>query len=295
MRRGSEIQTPFRYVKGQESVGEGLKMNAMRYPWAAAVILCAAAPVLHGQTNAFDKPPAGVEDALRARVAKFYQAFVDGKYRKADEVVAEECKDEFFAAKKSRFNGFHIDQVIFEENFTKARVVTLVDVEVAMVSEKMAMKAPQTTLWRLENGEWWWYIYKNVDEVDTPFGKVRRPRNEDVKDTPPAAMQPISMAALAHMVKPEKETIQMSGTKSSAQTVKIMNEAPGPVTLGVRPITTPGLTAKLDRTDVSAHGSAALSISYTPGKNQAAGPAEVQVITFPSNSVITVKVEFTDK
>ena len=39
-----------------------------------------------------------MDEALRARIHKFYQAHVDAKYRIADQVVAEDSKDLFFAA-----------------------------------------------------------------------------------------------------------------------------------------------------------------------------------------------------
>ena len=51
----------------------------------------------------FRKAPPEVDDALRQRVTAFYQAHVDGKFRAADQFVAEDSKDAFFEAPKRRY------------------------------------------------------------------------------------------------------------------------------------------------------------------------------------------------
>jgi hypothetical protein len=65
-----------------------------------------------GQVDLFQKAPPEVDEALRARVTKFYQAHVDGKYRLADEVVAEDSKDAFFEARKPRYRKFELSRII---------------------------------------------------------------------------------------------------------------------------------------------------------------------------------------
>ena len=52
--------------------------------------------------NIFEKAPPEVDEALRARITRFYQAFIDGKFRLADALVADDSKDVFFAAEKRR-------------------------------------------------------------------------------------------------------------------------------------------------------------------------------------------------
>src|SRR3954468_23727332 len=78
---------------------------------------------LHAQTatNPFDKAPPEVDAALRERIAKFYQAHVDKKPRLADQYVAEETKDFFFATSKPAYLSFHIDSIFYSDNFTKAK------------------------------------------------------------------------------------------------------------------------------------------------------------------------------
>lgn len=40
----------------------------------------------------FEKAPPNVDEALRARITEFYQYFVDGKFRDADGLVADDSK-----------------------------------------------------------------------------------------------------------------------------------------------------------------------------------------------------------
>ena len=67
-------------------------------------------------------PPPDVDQALRARVTEFFQAHVDGAFRKAFEIVAEDTKDYYFATEKVRFKSFKIVDIKYSDNFTKAVV-----------------------------------------------------------------------------------------------------------------------------------------------------------------------------
>src|SRR5262245_31278623 len=77
-----------------------------------------------------DKPPAEVDQALRGRIAKFYQAHVDGKFRQADELVADDTKDYFYEAKKTRFLSYEIQRIEYSENFTRALAIVLCEMRV---------------------------------------------------------------------------------------------------------------------------------------------------------------------
>ena len=76
-------------------------------------------------------PPAEAEQALRARVTEFLQYHVDGNFRKAYDMVAEDTKDDYFNSGKVQLKGFKIDDVKFTDDFTKATVTATIveDVE----------------------------------------------------------------------------------------------------------------------------------------------------------------------
>ena len=95
----------------------------------AAFVSCAVLVAQTKPTDVFEKAPPQVDEALRQNVAKFYQAHVDGKFRNAEAVIAEDSKDTFYNLEKQRYFSFEIVRINYSENFTKAAVVTGVEVE----------------------------------------------------------------------------------------------------------------------------------------------------------------------
>src|ERR1044071_4289257 len=85
-----------------------------------AVSLFAQAPA-----DLFQKAPPAVDQALRERIARFYQLHVDSKFRQAESLVAEDSKDFFYSANKPKYLGFEIKQIIYSDDFTKARAVVI--------------------------------------------------------------------------------------------------------------------------------------------------------------------------
>jgi len=85
---------------------------------ASLVLLLVSGLWAQSPADVFNKPPADVDEALRSRIAKFYQAHVDKKFRQADEYVAEDTKDFYYQANKPAYLEFHIDNVLYQVNFT---------------------------------------------------------------------------------------------------------------------------------------------------------------------------------
>src|SRR5579862_6988218 len=109
--------------------------------------------------NVFDKAPPDVDEALRARITKFYQAHVDGKARQAEQYVAEDTKDFFFDTNKPRYLDFRIDTITYSDHFTKARAVVLCKQRVMMPGfTDHPMDVPTPSTWKVEDGKWYWYV-----------------------------------------------------------------------------------------------------------------------------------------
>src|SRR5690348_10159194 len=87
-------------------------------------LVCACAAAEEPVWVSGHKAPAGTNEALKARVSGFYQAFVDGKFRKADEYVAEDSKDSFFSMAKAPYKSFEVLDLFYTEDFKKAKVIT---------------------------------------------------------------------------------------------------------------------------------------------------------------------------
>src|SRR5580704_1507529 len=62
------------------------------------------------------KAPSEVEQALRARVAEFFQLHVESNFQKAYGMVAEDTKKYYFDNKKNTYKSFRIAGVKFLNN-----------------------------------------------------------------------------------------------------------------------------------------------------------------------------------
>lgn len=141
-----------------------------------ALVFSLGSLVLEAQTavELFKKAPPAVDEALRARVNEFYQYHVDKKFRKADALVAEESKDTFYAALKQEPLSFRINEIQYEENFSKARVMTLLKVErgIPYSAGLVRMDMPVQTYWKVIDGQWFFYLPERPCRP-TPMGPCR--------------------------------------------------------------------------------------------------------------------------
>ena len=83
----------------------------MRKWMLAAFVSCAVVVAQTKPTDVFEKAPPQIDDALRENVAKFFKAHVDGKFRQAEEVIAEDSKDFFYNMEKQRYFSFEIVRI----------------------------------------------------------------------------------------------------------------------------------------------------------------------------------------
>ncbi len=189
--------------------------------------------------NVFEKAPPDVDDALRARITQFYQDFVDGKFRQADAFVAEDSKDVFFAMEKKRYGACALGNVTYSDNFTKARAVTTCDTEYFMMGRPIPIKLPISSMWKIENGEWVWYVIpiSQRTEMNTPFGPVKVPpppaAGEQTASSPSIAMKMVAPETVLNGVKVDRDAVEFNPSKSSKQEVQVTNTLPGPVTITV--------------------------------------------------------------
>ena len=264
----------------------------LRKPWLFLLLL----PLLTAQSPAdlFTKAPPEVDAALRARIAKFYQAHVDGKPRRAEEIVAEESKDYFYNVRKPQFLSFEISKIEYSKDFTEAKVITLVETYVIVLGfGNKPMKVPVTSLWKIENGQWCWYITDDLINT-TPFGKLGNPPGggapgkapmPDIKNAP-------GVATITQQVKADKLVAELKAAESSSDQITIHNGMPGTVTLELRGPTRPGLEIKVDRTEIPAGENAVVSFHFEPVQNVPTRPAHVDVAIQPLNITIPLRVTF---
>lgn len=267
-----------------------------------AVLVCASPLASQNPAELFEKAPPDIEEALRARVTKFYQYHVDGKFRAADALVAEDSKDAFFGADKQRCRAFTIARIQYSDNFTRASALVICETEMMMPPVGLIpIKMPLRSLWKVENGEWFWYVEppKPGSPLSTMFGVPgsQTPPPQPSPDGSPApppmpAFTPlVDLETLQNAVKADRTEITfVAGTKATER-VRLANRLPGGVRLDLRPSKIPGFEISLDKQDLEQNEVATLTISYQPGAGDKPVPAVLTVLVTPAEQEIPIRIE----
>jgi hypothetical protein len=237
------------------------------------------AAVLSAQTdNPFNRPPAEVDAALRARATEFFEYHVKGEFRKAESLVAEDTKEFFYTHNKPRYLGIEISRIEYSANFTRAKVVVICEQYVMMpgFSDK-PIKVPTPSTWKVENGKWYWYV--DPDSLgQSPFGKMTPGPGPSAGSMPsvPALPRlgsvPTTPDFLFTQVKADKQSVSLKAGESDQ--VTFLNGAPGMITLSLQG-KLPGIEAKFDRTSFQAGEKAVLTLKA--GSDAKPGVLNVQV------------------
>jgi hypothetical protein len=248
-------------------------------------------------SDLFNKPPADVDQALRARISEFYQYHVAGQFRQAEAMVAEDTKDYFYSHKKPRYLSFEIVRIEYSENFTRANATMSTEQHVPIVGlADKPLKIPSRSMWKLENGKWCWFVDQDALR-NTPFGRMVPGPGKSTGGMPPPVPEGGGLPSLPspgglpgmpptksgldtspaikdvlNRIKADKQTV---GLKSGApDQVKFTNTALGRMDLKVVAVPE-GIEAKFDRAALNPNDVAVLTVRA--GKDAKSGAIRVQV------------------
>lgn len=227
------------------------------------------------------KPPAGVDEVLRARINQFFQFMVDAKYRQAESLVAEDSKDVYYNGQKPKYLSFELKDIEYSENFTRAKAATLCETIVNMVGfAGQPIKITAQSYWKLIDGQWFWYIDPAIAHR-TPFGTMS-PGSGPRPPGMPATI-PTDPGFAMGKVKADKQALELEAGDSGA--VTLTNSALGPmnITLSGR---ISGVDVKLDKVNLNAGDKAVLSVATHPGAES--GTLSIQVEQ--TNEVIPIRI-----
>jgi hypothetical protein len=239
----------------------------------------------------FHKAPPAVDEALRARIAKFFQLHVDGKFRQAEALVAEDSKDFFYSANKPKYMGFEIKNIVYTDDFAKAKAVVVAQMVVmAPGFLDKPVPVPIPSRWKLVNGEWYWYI--DEDELNmTPFGKMKGGTAAPGGSGVPAIPGPEEAAKLLAGVKAENEEVVLKAKEPGSAEFTIVNTMPGSVSLALDELQFPGISVKLDAAELAAGAKAHVTLDWKPGR-YLARTIEVRVRVQPTNQLLRLRARF---
>jgi len=227
-------------------------------------------------------PPPEVDQALRERANQFLQYQVDGNFRKSFDLVAEDTKDWYFAATKSKLISFKIESLEYSDNFTKAIVKGVSKRNVSALGQTFTLDIPMKDSWKLEDGKWMWY--RNVVEgtMETPFGTIPSPKG----DTPagaepsrpaglPTDTSPKAVAAAGERLATATDAFSVSKTSikfvegvAASDEIVFHNGAPGLVRLLVNKVVEmPSVAVETLDTMVKPNQDVHVKVTYTPGES----------------------------
>ncbi len=259
----------------------------------ALIVFPAAAPGQAAGGTGFNRPPAGVDEALRARILEFYKLEQEGRFRQAEGLVCEESRDRYYDMEKRRWTSVDLIQTLYEDNFTKARATMALGTTMNTFSGPLPVKAPLTSLWHLEKGTWCRYIPEpSRDGVASPFGIMRPGPPGDKPQSPIVGAPPVPQdpRQLEELVRLSRSGVTLPA-EGGSETVEILNGMPGRIELRMACPELAGLTCELSSNTVARQGKAMLTLKYSGGQAPPA-PVEVRLLVEPLGAWKHVRVQF---
>jgi hypothetical protein len=251
--------------------------------------------VAQNPADLFSKAPPYVDEALRARITKFYQAMVEGKARQGEQYVAEDSKDIYYDMAKPKYLSFEIHDIHYSDDFTKAKAVIVVQTFAAVPGfQSKPLPMPIGSLWKVVDGQWYWYVDPESLKI-TPFGKMTPgPYPAGTPGAPQAMPDPskgFDLGALWKQVHVDKRIVQLKAGEASSDQVTISSDVQAVISLQLQRLDMPGLELKLDRTELKPGEKAILSFRFEP-HGEALHPVVANLLVQPIGYLIPIQIKF---
>jgi hypothetical protein len=222
----------------------------------------AAAAFAQDPADLFNRAPADVDQALRARITEFFQYHVTGEHRKAEALVAEDTKDYFYNNNKPRYLSFEIGKIDYSDGYTKAKALVKVKMAIMLPGfNGQVMEIPTPSYWKVVDGKWYWYLDKAMQNA-SPMGEMHPgpPRADGAAPVTPTIAA--SMDELFAQVKLDKAEVAV---KPGAQDqVVIANGMVGPINLTIQG-KIEGIQAAFDHAEIKSGEKAVMTVKAADG------------------------------
>jgi len=228
--------------------------------------------------------PKKVDQALRQRASEFLQDQVDGNFRKALDLVAEDTKDYYFTTAKVKLFSFKIENIEYSDKFTKAKVDSSVRKTYAGAIP-IEITVTQTDTWKIENGKWMWYF--------TPVGNPLQELTGLAlpKDASPAAVA-AARSNITAATSLDKQSLTFTRGNAAAERVVFHNGNRGPVKLVADVIGNPQeFAVEPLSASIGADQDFTVKVSYTPVEGPSV-PAKVRLTVEPFQREFLIPVTF---
>jgi hypothetical protein len=224
------------------------------------------------------------ETALRARVEQFYQFQVDKKFRQAEAMIAEESKDSYYNGSKPDIKTFSIKEIELLDDNSRARVTLRGKVTVRTPVGAQEFEMPAITSWKIENGEWMWYIDRDIASR-SPFGKINPPA-DTAKGASVHPAPLIDVATLMNQVTVDNMAVALNSSNRE-QTITVSNNLPGEVSLAIDPPPLDGIVVELEKLVLKTGEKGAVHFRL---KGEAKTSGVVKLVVSPLDKVFEIQV-----
>lgn len=230
----------------------------------AVLALLASVGAAQDTSDLFNRAPKAVDDALRARIGEFYQFHKNREFRKAEALVAEDTKDFFYNHDKPEVLSFEIARIEYSDGYTRAKATVLVEQRIMFPGfAGKPMKIPTPSYWKVENGEWYWYV-DQAKLNESPFGEMKPGPPSSGDQSVPSIISglPTTADQVMNLIQADKSALMLAPGETGQ--VTIANAMKGPVTLAVQG-KVQGVAATLDSASVAPGGKAVLTVKAAQG------------------------------
>ncbi len=241
--------------------------------------------------NLFQSAAPEVDQALRKRVSEFYKLLEEGRFRQTDAYLAEDAKDVYYEQEKKRIRGHEIVRINWADGFKKAVVVTVLQTDVVMRGNTMAVGAPISTRWRLEGDKWVMY-FETTGGKPSPFGSLKAGPNQTKGLTSEELIK--NPSVIFNQITVEKDVAQLKSYEKSSDSILVSNGMPGGITvLFVPNLTIPGFQYRVEKQELGAGDKTKIVFEYDPGVNLSAKSTITgQIRIEPFNKAYPIVVRF---
>jgi hypothetical protein len=244
----------------------------------------------------FEKAPPDVDQALRGRLKEFYQHHIDGTYRKAEKMVADESQDYFYQIQKQRYDSCELIRITYRENFTRAIATMACKGKWNINGNEMSVSMPLSSSWkRVDGGDWFWH-HVQPQQMPTPFGEMNH--QAAAGDGKGGGLQiPTDMKAageiLLKQVSVNKQEIVLSSYEKSQDEIVVTNGSSGSIKLkydyeGV----VAGFKAEFDKAEIGPGEKTVLKLTMNPKDRVAKPTLQTRILVEPLFQQFPVKVTF---
>ena len=241
------------------------------------------------QASPFNQAPPAIHKALIANVTQFFQNYVDGKFRQCIPLVAEESQDDFFNVQKDKYRSFEIIKVDYKDDFHTAVVTVTIGITHMFRGTGMPLMAPIASNWKLEKGEWRWFVDKTFTNP-TAFGGAMKPGEGD--RTGKLANRPENTMAVLSQVKVSKQDVMLSSFEASKDEVLISNDMPGVINFTLQTEELPGLKVALEKKELKAGEKTRLLLTYKPADKSPKPMRRALVVVEQTGVQIPISITF---